>query len=293
MDFYRAILAGTLLTGSFGSSPALAEEPVRFMPSGGWVADFADGSCALQRQFEHSRDQVRLEFRKFEPGGSMTVTIASKTLGVRALKPMTRFLPDPDFETHKLVPKPKFEGGWTGVIIEDSLLPNAVEAERRAASSNFETVDRVRSSTISGYEIRDVFADDLELMTGSLDQAEAVMRTCMDDLVSSWGLDPAVQDKLQRRVQPTYKEPWWKLLGRGLSRLPKRGTINRFNVHLLVDDAGTPTTCSVIEYPDPKQSGVLCGILLKQARFAPALDANSRPVKSYLTIALTTALRGA
>jgi hypothetical protein len=50
----------------------------------------------------------------------------------------------------------------------------------------------------------------------------------------------------------------------------------------MVDDAGRPTDCIVQEATNPRRfAEVSCEVIMRKARFLPALDAQGAPINSY------------
>ena len=59
------------------------------------------------------------------------------------------------------------------------------------------------------------------------------------------------------------------------------------HVRLIVGTDGRPTSCNVqLDSQHPEFRQTACDILMRYARFDPALDANGRPVTSYYTTSI-------
>ena len=65
-----------------------------------------------------------------------------------------------------------------------------------------------REQAITGFLVSKSFSRDLLLQTGAMDEPMNVMRNCMDDLVSSWGIDVVAHKSLARPVHPEDLSEW-------------------------------------------------------------------------------------
>jgi hypothetical protein len=124
-------------------------------------------------------------------------------------------------------------------------------------------------------------AHDVVLAIGPMDKPMAAMRTCLDELVTHWGIDPAVDKALTRRAAPSnYPGAWATPQDYPTEMLVKaKSAIVHFR--LMVDAEGKPTSCVVQTPADPVFNKTTCGLMMRRARFNPALDASGRPVPSY------------
>jgi len=118
--------------------------------------------------------------------------------------------------------------------------------------------------------------------TGPLDKAFDALRKCTDNLMTTWGLDPAQQAALSRRPAPLSPPTRWF----GSSDYPPamliRGKQALVNFRLSVSAQGVPTACEVqSSYNEKKFDDTTCASLMRRARFTPALDAKGQPVPSF------------
>jgi hypothetical protein len=109
-----------------------------------------------------------------------------------------------------------------------------------------------------------------------------IMRVCLDDLLASWGLDPAVQAALTRQATTDFDERWVGPIVRAQADLARSADASAVSARLLVDETGKATDCRLLEgVATQDRTGKFCEAVIKWAEFAPALDANGQPVKSY------------
>jgi hypothetical protein len=122
----------------------------------------------------------------------------------------------------------------------------------------------------------------LVLETGPLAAAFGALRKCTDDLVRTWGLDPAVQLSLSRLPDPrTHPSTWLRPADYPTGALMS-GKQAIVNFRLSVDAAGVPTACDVqLSYSGEAFDKHTCDLLMARARFEPARDTKGLPVASY------------
>jgi hypothetical protein len=248
------------------------EGPLRLTPSGNWSAEFAEDNCTLRRTFESGEQKVLLELSSYVPGPTIDIRIASDTLPSWLRKPTTKFQPSAgEARIHEFYRALGAAGGWHGVtFVEDSAAPAA---------------------TTASYLIQGVFRQDIELITGPLDQVMNTMRICEDDLLVSLGLDAKANRALSRPVQLADEENWLSAASPMQQDFFVKGSSFQ-QVRLLIDEQGKVFACRVIEGSnDETIANEMCGALIREARFRPALDANARPVKSYYLLGLSASVR--
>ncbi len=104
-------------------------EPLEMVPSSNWVADYAEDSCALLRDFQAGDHKVTLQLRQFGPGEDFEISVLSRTLSRSSRAPRVRFEPDEGF----FEPLSSFvldAGDLHGVQYVDSLRPSTLKAPR-------------------------------------------------------------------------------------------------------------------------------------------------------------------
>lgn len=265
--------AALVMSSAAVSVTANAADAVKLAPSGPWSVDFADDSCKARRTFENGERTAVLEFESLGPGPAMDVRIASDSLTFRPGRPSTQFVPGTtNPKTHDFFQTLNADG-WRGVALRD--------APARASEK-----------TTTAYLVKDVFRDDLDLETGPLDGIMSIMRKCEDDLFATLGLDAEAHRALTRSLEITGKEEWLKVTA-PMQRdfRAKKGSTSQ-QVRLLVDAQGKVTACRVLGWPEDEAIAKdMCDALFSRARFAPALDAQSHPIKSFYILALSAVVR--
>ncbi|WEK46616.1 MAG: hypothetical protein P0Y56_16665 [Candidatus Andeanibacterium colombiense] len=122
------------------------------------------------------------------------------------------------------------------------------------------------------------------LHTGRMTKPLAALRTCVDSLEKSWGLDPAAQNALTRQVvliPSTIKA----IQANYPAAMVYNGLSAYVPVRVMVDAAGDPGTCVVqSDGVDPAFKKAVCDGFARP--FKPALDAQGTPIASVYTTAV-------
>ena len=283
----RAGLALALLAIGSQAMAAVDEAPVRLPPVSKWVMDYDENSCALRRVFGDAEGQALLELRAYSPGDAFQVTVASSTISTRNKAPRVRF--EPDAELRKVSGILGTFGDMEGVIYSDSFRLQPENQSEDDALPPWPVEERnARETAVSGLAVTDSFERDLLLETGTMHAPMEAMRTCLDDLLTHWGLDAEAHRKLSRPLAPKDYASWVRRVQQHypqemLNRL-RNGYIH---VRLIVGADGIPTSCNVqIEVRDVEFQQVACDTLMRYARFEPALDAGGHAIASYYTTAI-------
>lgn len=130
------------------------------------------------------------------------------------------------------------------------------------------------------------------LATGPIAPAMKALRHCTDELLASWGLDPAVQAKLSSPVTPLNAEAVNALITADdpPEAVRRLGGIARLRLRVMVDATGAPTGCKTSATDGVPEFEVnSCDIVMRSARYSPALDEHGRPVESYFMTAIVFA----
>jgi hypothetical protein len=287
----RRLVVGAALLGLAPQLPVLesaAAEPIPFRPTGGWTADFADESCALERTFSNGTDTLSLRLRQFAPGDAFEITVASPTLGrwrVRRIA-FTAAGARQDIEQFQTFEVP---GGLKGAIFHASL-PSMRPRGEPPPNADFATY--TAAAELDRLHIGGLYRSPIDIEMGTLGAAMRTMETCLDDLLAHWGLDAQAHRTLTRRAEPDWSEAWIAVTAPMQRDFLAQKHSTRQDVRLIIDETGKPTGCSVTGWPDDEPiARRMCDALLKEAHIPPALDNRSQPIKSYFVLVLTAIAR--
>lgn len=280
-------------------SPLLAKAstPTVVAPSSKWLLDYGEGSCSLRRLFGTGKQQIRLEFQQASPGIGMTLAIASESIAKNSPVYRTEIGFGPDafgtFENEAIRAEAKnneqvliagvvaIRRDW--MMNKPTKKQTAEELMKIAADwpkpgkAEIEEAEK-RASTLTIHQKGGLH---VTLQTGSMAAPMRLMRHCVDTLLVSWGIDPAVEASLKSRAKPIGSPGKWvessdfpaNMLSNG------QGAVLRFR--LIVNPDGTVDNCRITSGAGHKDFWDLtCNLIAKRARFSPAIDSNGNPVKS-------------
>ncbi|MDQ3477647.1 MAG: energy transducer TonB, partial [Pseudomonadota bacterium] len=278
-----------------------AAEPVRLVPVSRWVLNYAEESCRLSRTFGTAADPTVLLFESVSPGSMSMLAIGQPLKATMGAKVTARFLPggrDEEGESARSVDDKKPAVLWSNVSMMSAALAAQLkakwEAEKRLAKKGqrpppinlgergaVKLQQQAFATAVAGLEIEARRNRPVILETASLGRAMAMLEQCTKDQLRYWGVDPAIEEKIARRVWAPALHHWFKA-----GDYP-RGSINAgeqsvVSFRLLVDAAGRPSKCTTLSHVDaPAFQKVVCDTLMKRARFEPAELADGTKVPSY------------
>lgn len=178
-----------------------------------------------------------------------------------------------------------------GAVFSLSLLPlEATETDAKA--SDPESNQRKRAEALAqseGIYIDGLFTEAVVLETGSLANIMSRMDDCTDKLVAAWGFDAKQQRQLSRRANTTNPQDWTTRMVEAFGQGPRATSSNYvLDIILTIDEEGKVTECKVTPADAPVTSNDGCRMIRRYAKFDPALDGASHPVRSYAVVVVTS-----
>ena len=282
----KKILAAAMALCAF-AGPAHADDnagPRVFKPQGPWAADYGDDYCRIGRNFSDGTDQVSFAIDRIQPGNGVRLILIGDGLKLyrRALSVGYRFLPSGDSRTGMLLRSESLDG--TQYLLLSPVFMAEPPKPGTPPPPYDRTAEQAYAGAIQGLSLTDGTVEPVEIETGDLKPVIAALQACTDDLIKYWGLDVAKHQTEKRPVLPDGDTSKWIPMGtigfRDFAKLG--GGMNQ--VRLMVDASGKPTDCK-IHYAslDDLTNKKICKVLLDNAHFLPALDADGNPFASYFT----------
>lgn len=239
--------------------------PTPLSPSGKWTVEYADNECRVSRSFGTGTDRLTLAI----------LTTPGKQF--------------PDF----IIVQPGRPGGKaSGATV--SMRPAAMPQIKLldAAGGPAATGGRITRALMSRDDLARLgttsviaLTIDGTSMTIPLADFPAVLKaqaTCEIDLARSWGLDPQQLARIKTRPSPAGSPVTWLTdddYPAGPLRRREQGTVT---FRLDIDTSGKPVGCAVLKSSGSKElDDTACALLVRRARFNPALDIDGARVPSF------------
>lgn len=270
-----AAIAAMMATISLPANAAT--EPHIFTPASPWAIDFASKSCVLTRTFSKGEESISLRFELVAPDTFGTLTVIGKPFGGISYSS--------NFRIRVGTNQPALlQNGWLlirtpaadgkpipGVLVRYVNLSNqgshsdATGTPAEAAKVAFQWDEQT-----------------LEVQLGRMDPVLGALTKCTDNLMQSWGYDPAVQNALSRR--PAINgNPSYRIYFPETTKNTSNQT--KLKVRVDIDEAGEPITCEPLDADEVLDlANSACAQLLKKAHFHTALDKEGKPVRTYVVV---------
>ena len=287
----RLFVVMTMLFAGLSLGPAAlaANPPLILEPSSQWVADYAEDSCTLYRKFGIGEGETTVLIHRFDPSDQFRLTIAGnwvETKGTRTVE--IQFGPLESAQKQSFIPGNL--GKLPALVILDSM--------RLAPLKKSEIKARQNSGPNSNYGIPPFSNERLQAITylsisksgetpvilnlGPMDKSMAALSTCIDDLLSYWGIDVEKHKNLTREVRHRGSPGSWVNQHDYPKEMLSESQPALVQFRLNVSETGKPTACHIQKTTRPEEfDDAVCKSLMKRARFSPALDKDGQPIASF------------
>jgi hypothetical protein len=287
------LLAAALASTVTIASPVRAQDEPGLAPISGWTLDYAADSCALRRMFGEGKNRAYLEFRRFGPGLGLQTTIASSRMTATRWGSFSyRFGNEGDWRevtgANAITMNGDFRG-YSGVLF-DPVLVNLPEYEKiedplaRAAylkNIDLRAVEMKAASETDSITLRGAFRKRLTLQLGSLDKPIAALQTCIDELMTHWGIDVEAHKSLTRPAIATNLAEVPRMMDYP-PKMIQQSLPGVVNIRLGIDERGLITACHIqMPLSDPEFEKSSCADIEHALEFEPALDKDGKPIPSY------------
>jgi len=266
-----------------------AQEARHFAPSSAWAVDYGDDYCRLMRDFSDGNSTVGLFIERTQPGPFIRLIVIGD--GVRLFRGAEqvgyRMAPGGAIRN---VPKLRYltsDGqqylnlGVTTFADPPVVVPGAPTAFPARYTAEGESA---AASRIAGLTLDSGLTAPVTIDTGNLGSAATALQQCADDLLASWGLDPAAHQRLMRPAMPAGPTSGWVSTDTvpfgDFAKLS--GGNNEFRI--IIDEQGRAQSCNV-QWPtlDEVINRRVCSSVMEKGTFHPALNEAGQPVRSYWT----------
>jgi hypothetical protein len=278
---FVGILAGI---SCLACGPVLAADDAAVLsPSSAWAMNYDDDSCALQRLFGTSGNEVLLEFRRFSPASGMQIAVTSNGIKRSISRLRYRFDPAGEWQVPDNVLRYALGKEFEGFVFSGSILPD--DREDDDSEGDEPQVDTADAALLaeafakaSSFSVRGGFQRPITLKTGALLPPHQAMEKCLDELLTHWGIDAEAHKTLTRNAAPASFMRIAQRFDYPPSMMSQPGLVR---IRLAINENGGVTGCHIqLGVSNPMFEQSACADL-KGGRFHPALDKDGRPIASY------------
>lgn len=293
-----------LVSQAVSASQANADsfEGTLLKASSGWALDYSEDSCRVGRFFGAGGERTLLQMTQFEPDHTFMLALAGGGLGKRidASKARIQFGPvHPPMDEAAPVAggigelKPGLIFSTTAVRATETIEPSrkAADQERIATFEPSDPVTLEDEAKVEWIQIAVSGEPRLRLATGPMGELFKALNSCSEELLLHWGLDVERHRTMSRKPIPLQSPGRWITARDYPDGALAKGEQALVYFRLMIGADGAPESCHI------QQSGysqafdkAVCGNLMDNARFEPALDAAGRPMKSYFRTSVRFAL---
>lgn len=269
-------------------SAALADETIETLPpSSPWEINYDTDACHLASAFGEGDAQVIAVFSRYRPADNFELRLYGRRFGAGSgaqIDVSTDFGSDgtnfrysafrgSNNDLPALILSSRFLVEWTG--------PTAP------------TITPQQEASVRDVTIRVGTRRPFKLALGSMGQPMQAMRQCTEDLVRSWGFDPAEQARLSRPATPRGSPGNWIRTSDYPAAALNAGHLGLVRFRLTVEADGTVSACAIQAESTPADfSTVTCRAVTARAQFLPALNDAGQPVRSYFATAVRWQMPG-
>lgn len=268
-----------MLGGIILSLAAAVAAPVERRPVGPWSVEYAPNMCLLSRGFGGTTQapDMMLVLRPLplSTRAEMAVAVASSGSTLpRNGKVTVTLLPSRVQQTIPFVRRRD-------------------ETTRRDVTSFDVAADFLEAMrSAEAIELASGGQPPVRLATGTTAKAFAALVPCQDDLLKSWGYDPAIKDAIATPAQPVGGS-FGTFFGRDYypAEALRQNQQGRVTVAWTIDQSGKARDCRILGSSGVRDLDLTtCAIILQKVRFKPALDQKGDPMASYQTLAVRWSL---
>lgn len=285
----RILFAIALLAAPNGVVAAKPES-LTLKPSSAWQVDYAEDRCRLGRQFGIGDQQTLLFMDRYGPEEYFRLTVSGKLMKTSSVAPTAEIQFGPSEAAQQLEFLPGNLAGQPAFVFVSRVRvapPSALEFEaiKRDPQQAWDAIQPInddRKKAIKFFRVGKPLRADVILETGSMRAPLAALDSCIDNLLTTWGIDVARHKTMTRPVKSLSPPEKWVVSSDYPMKMLMQGQPAIVEFRLSVNAEGAPVSCHIQSTTRPKEfDEAVCGSLMKRARFAPALDAEAKPIASF------------
>ena len=262
------------------AQPAHAGEnpPTSLPKTSKWEINYDKEACHLLAKFGSGKEETLIRLTRYAPVDSFDLTLMGKLFDTqqpaRALK-----------IGFGIAPMAKSEAvagtASNGVPI---LLLGSLRIDGKTRATPDEKLPTITAETEANAKAIELSLSGrpYRLETGPLSGPMEAMRKCVDDLVTSWGFDPNQYAGLRAPPQPLSSPATWLDSADYPQGSLWKGNNGIVQFRLNIGQDGSVEGCHILYRTNPDEFADLsCKLILKRAKFQPAVDADGKPARSF------------
>lgn len=238
-------------------------QPALFEPSGAWTIETTEATCLVGRKFGEGDQQVTLGFRRVPATKHIRIAIWVSGPAAKTAR---------GYASLRLDEAPSTTAPFSkGPVNLKGLQLYAIDVPR----DEFPGIESAKRLHVMAADLDKAFA------LRGIGGAFAALANCENDLLASWGMDPAVLASIKAGAR--LKNPFGLF---STNDYPSEALAKHqqgiSNVRLLIGVDGRARYCGVVESSGSKAlDAKTCEIYVKRARYEPARDASGEAVPSF------------
>lgn len=278
-----------MIGGALVANAAMADEATETLaPSSPWEINYDDDACHLASAFGEGDSQVIAVFSRYRPSDNFELRLYGTRFGGGSgaqIDVTTNFgSDDTDFRSSA------FRGSHNDL---PALIISSRFLVEWPPGTPPPTISPQQEASVRDLTIRMGSRQPFKLALGSMGPPMQAMRQCTEDLVRSWGFDPAEQARLSRPPTPRGNPGNWITTSDYPAEARNAGHLGLVRFRLTIEADGTVSACAIQAESTPADfSSVTCRAVTARARFLPALNEAGQPVRSYFATAVRWQLPG-
>ncbi len=275
------------------ATPAIAQSakgPLVLKPSSAWHVDYADDRCRLGRQFGQGEELTYAFFDRYGPTEYFRLTLAGKPVKTFVEKGDASLRFGPTEAEQKIFYFSGNLGKLPALIFAGRMRVAPATASEFAAATksdddepiDFAPISESRQKAIRYLTIGKPVRRTVTLETGSMRGPFVALDKCIDNLMTTWGIDTEKHKALTRKLKPRQSPSKWVVSSDYPLDMLASGQPAIVEFRLSVGSDGVPSACHIQSTTRPKEfDDAVCKSVMRRARFDPALDAGGEPLASY------------
>lgn len=286
----RLMWLAALALATPSAGPAATPEALTLKRSSSWQVNYADDQCRLARQFGEGGQAVILFMDRYGPSEYFRLTISGALIKTDVEKADAEIQFGPGEQVQELSVLGGNLGAQPALLFSSrariAALSAAEEADIKKRPDSawvaIAPISEDRKKAVRYLRVGKPLKAPIILQTGGMRAPLAALDTCVDNLLETWSIDVQKHKSLTRDVKPLSSPGNWVAARDYPMKMLRAGQPAIVEFRMIVETDGAPVSCHIQSSTRPKEfDDAVCGSLMKRARFLPALDADSTPIKSF------------